>query len=43
MCQAKVLQQREDGSEVIMGVASHELKPTLKLIGGMPEGEHIHG
>ncbi|MEE8568832.1 MAG: hypothetical protein V3S81_09475 [Anaerolineales bacterium] len=42
MCQAKVLLQREDGSEVSMGVANHALKVALERLGGALEGDHIH-
>ena len=42
MYQAEVLLQREDGSEVVMGVANHALKSALERLGGAFEGDHIH-
>jgi len=43
MCQTEVLLQREDGREVVLRVANHTLKSTLERLGGVLEGEHIHG
>ena len=44
ICQAKVHQQSEEGSEVIMRVVNHALKSVLEWLSGIhEEREHISG